>query len=183
MKFCPKCKQVLPLEAFNKNQSKKDGLVGYCKTCMAAYGKTYRAKNITKARKWEKAWRDRNRDSCKKADRRHKLKKLYSLTEAEFSAMIARQLGGCAICGQQFKVSLHTHVDHCHVTKKVRGILCAKCNLMLGHAKDSLALLRQAAEYLEQFPQQKAEEYQTKRQKQKKEKLKSWKYPSNAPQN
>jgi len=42
-------------------------------------------------------------------------------------------------------------VDHCHVSGKVRGLLCSECNLGLGKFKDSLNKLRKAVSYLENF--------------------------------
>lgn len=43
----------------------------------------------------------------------------------------------------------NSHVDHCHATKAVRGILCTSCNWMLGDAKDRPEVLRAGAAYLE----------------------------------
>ncbi len=40
-------------------------------------------------------------------------------------------------------------LDHCHATGAKRGWLCNNCNVMLGNAKDSPAILRKAAEYLD----------------------------------
>ena len=58
------------------------------------------------------------------------------------------QDGRCVAC----RVDLSTtkpNVDHDHATGKVRGILCWHCNLILGHARDSVLTLRALAEYLE----------------------------------
>lgn len=69
--------------------------------------------------------------------------------------LIGQQGGRCAICrvelkpGQQAAGAGTSHVDHDHVTKKIRGVLCHECNLGLGHFGDSPVKLRAAAEYLE----------------------------------
>lgn len=73
----------------------------------------------------------------------------YKLTEDQYQEMFDRQGGMCANC-------LHlpgVHVDHCHETGKVRGILCLDCNVGLGHFRDDPSLLRAAAEYLERHKQ------------------------------
>lgn len=71
----------------------------------------------------------------------------YGLTEAEVDALIAAQNGLCAVC--EVEPSTRLNVDHDHVTKVVRGLLCRSCNLMLGFAGDCAERLRKAADYLE----------------------------------
>ena len=46
--------------------------------------------------------------------------------------------------------------DHCHRTGKFRGWICAKCNSALGLTGDSPSLLRELANYLEEFERDKA---------------------------
>jgi hypothetical protein len=41
------------------------------------------------------------------------------------------------------------HVDHHHVTGKIRGVLCFTCNVALGQLKDDVTLFRKAIDYLE----------------------------------
>lgn len=61
--------------------------------------------------------------------------------------MLAAQGGGCAIC----VVKDATHVDHDHVTGKVRALLCATCNTGLGMFSDNPDILSNAAGYLRRF--------------------------------
>ena len=59
----------------------------------------------------------------------------------------ARQLKECIICGDTQDQQLA--IDHDHRTGAVRGALCSRCNLGLGHFRDEPELLRLAALYLE----------------------------------
>lgn len=75
---------------------------------------------------------------------------LYGITVEEFDALLAAQDGKCAICGvSEFPGrGNRPHVDHCHTTGAVRGILCHFCNLGLGNFRDRPDLLESAAAYL-----------------------------------
>lgn len=74
-----------------------------------------------------------------------KLRRIYGLTSACLQRMLEEQNNMCAICGTHVT---RGHVDHCHSTGKVRGILCNHCNIGLGHFKDSPAALQAAIQYL-----------------------------------
>ena len=52
--------------------------------------------------------------------------------------------GACDICSKVFKTLC---IDHCHITGKIRGLLCSACNIGLGKFKDKPDLLKKAAEY------------------------------------
>ena len=79
------------------------------------------------------------------------LTKTYGITQSTVEKMLESQGGRCAICpktepgGKQGK----WHVDHDHKTGKVRGLLCAGCNLALGVFKDDKEMLKNAIKYLE----------------------------------
>lgn len=72
--------------------------------------------------------------------------KTYGITLEQRNEMIERQDGKCAICSD---VLTTPHVDHCHETNAVRGILCSVCNIGLGYFKDDPTRLHSAIEYLE----------------------------------
>jgi hypothetical protein len=55
----------------------------------------------------------------------------------------------CAICESPLTGGYKVHIDHDHDTNIVRGILCKSCNNGIGFLKDSPAILRKAAIYLE----------------------------------
>ena len=61
--------------------------------------------------------------------------------------------GKCAICGgletrQLYGKIVPLSVDHCHQTGKLRGLLCSKCNAMIGLAKDDPLVLEKAIKFL-----------------------------------
>lgn len=73
----------------------------------------------------------------------------YGMLPGEYNFMLAGQQYRCAICGVGTPGGWGTwHVDHCHVTGRVRGLLCQHCNTGLGHFKDSPEQLSAAIEYL-----------------------------------
>jgi len=91
----------------------------------------------------------RNRSEAgKAASMRARLRK-YGLTLSDYETLLKSQNGCCAACGKDKNTQRDWHVDHCHATGKVRGLLCQRCNLAIGYAKDDPARLRAMAEYLE----------------------------------
>jgi len=96
-------------------------------------------------------WYRKNKDWRKLKDRRVWLKKNYGITPAQYDEMFKAQEGCCAICGTLGGDTQYTRlvVDHSHETKKVRALLCRKCNLMVGYANDKPEILVQGAKYLE----------------------------------
>lgn len=80
------------------------------------------------------------------------LKYLYGITLQDYQNLLTEQAEGCAICGTKHGEETkykRLSVDHNHETKKVRGLLCQRCNFGIGKFRDSAALLRKAAAYLE----------------------------------
>jgi len=75
----------------------------------------------------------------------------YGMSLEEFTDLLAKQGGGCAICGatKGNKKSDRLFVDHDHKTGKVRGLLCSQCNCMLGYSRDKVSNLRRGIQYLE----------------------------------
>jgi Recombination endonuclease VII len=105
-----------------------------------------------------RAWRERMTAEGKMGEikRRYSLVKYY-LTPAKYDAMLVEQNGVCAICklpdpmeGKRLAVD---HDHSCCPGRKscgecVRGLLCSRCNHMLGHSKESEELLQRAIDYL-----------------------------------
>jgi hypothetical protein len=94
------------------------------------------------------------------ASRKHNLKHRYGITEEQYNQMLIEQKYKCKICRQkpdknqtqpdkcQTQPDKPLYVDHCHQTKAIRGLLCHKCNVALGHMNDDPEQLERAADYL-----------------------------------
>lgn len=91
--------------------------------------------------------------SERRKDRR--LKKRYKISIHEYNELLLKQNNCCAICKitieehKKRKGSDHTFaVDHCHITNKIRALLCFKCNMGLGYFNDSIELILLVLDYL-----------------------------------
>lgn len=77
------------------------------------------------------------------------LKKNFGITLDDYNEMLEAQGGVCAICGgEESGRYQYLAVDHDHQTKKIRGLLCHKCNKGIGCLKDSVDVLQSAIRYL-----------------------------------
>jgi hypothetical protein len=77
---------------------------------------------------------------------------MYGLTVEQYEALLERQAGRCAICRTDEPGGRgNWHVDHCHESNAVRGLLCATCNVGLGMFRDDPTRLAAAIAYLKEF--------------------------------
>jgi hypothetical protein len=129
-RLCIKCDRWLPPAAFNRDSNVRDGLSIRCRECRALQQKSAYP---TEARAFAL---------------RH-VRRTYGLEPEQFEAMVRAQTNRCAICSEDMGQGKGRHVDHCHVTGKVRALLCNHCNSALGHAKDNPMTLRAMADYVE----------------------------------
>jgi Recombination endonuclease VII len=157
LKWCPACKQLLPVGDFHKNRRAWDGLYDRCKQCNAAAAATgHRSRGEDpKYREWRRQrgaeWRATAKADgrAQQLNKKYSLKQLYGITLEEYDAILAAQRNCCAICRMRLTGSRAAHVDHDHDTGRVRGILCNNCNNGLGRFRDDPSVLRRAAHYLE----------------------------------
>lgn len=86
---------------------------------------------------------------CPIKRRDYDLYRYYKITLLQYELLLETQLNKCKIC-QVHTDNLNSklHVDHCHTTGKIRGLLCGNCNLGLGSFKDNTKLLEFAITYL-----------------------------------
>lgn len=143
-KKCVICEQILPLSAFSPLPVARLGVRSECRKC---------------ACEKQMAWQDQNPDKVLNV----RLRKKFGITLDEYNDMLAEQGGVCAICGNPPVIANYRKtrrqgrqtvprlvVDHDHVTRKVRGLLCVPCNRGIGFLKDSADIVRFALKYLEE---------------------------------
>lgn len=135
VKWCPRCRAELPRAAFGRNAAAKDGMTAYCRSCHNIVARTNRLLRHGSTRNFH-------------------LKRRYGITAEQFDAMAAAQGGLCLLC----RARPPKHVDHDHLTGKVRGLLCSGCNQGLGNFKDDAVRLRAAADYVERHSWQRVRE-------------------------
>lgn len=120
LRHCWKCDKDLPLDQFGKNKAEIGGLTRICKPCAGDQ------------------------------QRKQRLTAKFGIDEVQYDAMLEKQGGGCAICGNDVSNSEghRLAVDHDHETGEVRGLLCFPCNTSIGHFRDNPEFLKRAAVYL-----------------------------------
>ena len=92
-----------------------------------------------------------NKFNKKKLKSKELLRK-YGIDVDDYDRMVESQNNKCKICGTDEPRGVGGwKVDHCHMTGKVRGLLCNNCNLGLGYFKDNTKSLQAAIEYLNEY--------------------------------
>lgn len=141
--------RLLPLRRkYNKEYSKRPYVIEKARKKNATQKERLRRKRYKKTPEGkiaDKRYREKNKEKTRLRMQRQRLK-MYGLTPETLKAMHEKQGKLCAICSKD--ISEKFHVDHCHETGRVRGLLCTACNMGLGLFKDDSALLRKAIDYL-----------------------------------
>lgn len=116
--------------------------------------KEYYFKNAERLRKKAKKWRKNNKEAKKNSELQNK----YGISVEQFNVMLVEQNGVCAICEQvEQSIDPRTNtvrtlaVDHCHVTGRIRGLLCSHCNRAVGLLKENIKVMKSMISYLERF--------------------------------
>lgn len=70
------------------------------------------------------------------------------ILSGDFERMVAKQESKCAICEKHTDTLV---IDHCHISNRIRNLLCRRCNGMLGMADESKLILQRAIEYIDSW--------------------------------
>ena len=111
--------------------------------------RAYRRANLGKKREYDRARTVQRREPM----RWSWVLKAYGLSREAYERLLEVQKGVCAVCGQEDTLvrrgrQVPLSVDHDHVTRRVRGLLCSSCNRAVGFLKDDPVRCERAAEYL-----------------------------------
>ncbi len=140
---CTKCGELRPLAHFYRKTNGRS--FSRCKGCVAEDKAEYWIKNKNRLSEKYRATRLAVKPSGLTSGREWDLQSRYGMPAYEYDRRLKLQGYKCACCnGPLNKIC----IDHDHQNGKVRGIICRNCNLMLGHAKDSVEVLRKAIKYL-----------------------------------
>lgn len=141
-KQCTKCNQIKLSSDFHKLSKDTKKRRSICKSC---HNKTYRdsyRKNPEKYRNYTSS-RSYRPELKRKANL-----KTFGLTIQEYEEMLQQQESVCAICSEVCSSGKRLAVDHCHLTGKVRQLLCRRCNQSMGKFNDDPVLLQKVVDYL-----------------------------------
>jgi hypothetical protein len=133
---CKVCKKTKTLNNFVKEKGGKH----WSKKCHACVNDRNHERNSN-----DKEFRDRGIETRRRTD----MIRRYGMTPEDKIKMLEEQDNKCKICKSELIDSNSAHIDHDHVSGKIRGILCSSCNRMLGFSKDNPDILRLGAEYIE----------------------------------
>jgi hypothetical protein len=142
LRGCNSCGEIQNIENFNPDSS--GGLKGKCKYCLHLYEQKYHnRKPLSKDDFYHKI------STNDRAERMH-IKKIVRVHNVDFStALELRATKVCEICRKtEDDNGRRLAVDHCHITGKVRGILCNGCNRGIGYLGDDVERLENAIKYL-----------------------------------
>jgi hypothetical protein len=120
------------------------------------YRRKYRLRNSSQERESQKRYRDNNKDKRKNG----MLLWRFNITLEEYQVLFEAQGGVCKICNNPETAKKNKSeelrmlaVDHDHNTGKVRGLLCARCNVQLGHYEKTKPRAQEFENYLEEAVQ------------------------------
>lgn len=163
MKRCPRCKETKPLELFPRDRSRSSGRYPHCKICISEYKGRWlsRPGNKERVRVYSRVHgrlparvaqvANYQKEVMPNGLTRRQLFKLrtkFGLSADAYFAMLSGQKHRCATCRKPFPSRSDVHVDHCHTTGRVRGLLCDFCNRALGLVMDNPATLKRMIAYL-----------------------------------
>jgi hypothetical protein len=147
VKRCARCRAVKPVSCFHFHRRAKDLRHCYCKICNCQLMRLYNATHKSQLSAYNKLRLVRD----PLVHRRIQLRLKYGLSISQFEELVKQQRGRCAICLRPERRNRPLSVDHCHKSKRIRGLLCSNCNTAIGLFHDSVKLITLARDYLKPY--------------------------------
>jgi Recombination endonuclease VII len=153
--------KTIPVVMCTKHPDRRARARAMCASCYVKWfyagDEAYRIKSNARVREWvknnpERAQAIQIKKRAKQtpdSKKRALLKSKYGITLEQFNQMLLDQGGVCALCNQAPASGKCLHVDHCHQTGRVRGLLCHQCNWYLGKVDADPTLLARLQKYSE----------------------------------
>jgi hypothetical protein len=79
-------------------------------------------------------------------ERGYVLKRKFGITIKQYNNLLIAQGNKCGICDKE--LIKRVNVDHDHATQKIRGVLCASCNVSIGLLKENIKILEKAINWV-----------------------------------
>ena len=157
-KICKICGQNKSIQEFSNYSKDGTSTRNQCKACIRVRSRDYN-KAYWKKVSSNQNYRDKENQRLKTWRKRNpfwnlgKLSRKFNLTKTQFAFWYEqtwfKQNGHCSICNVELvKHGKDTCVDHNHLNRQPRGLLCSKCNFAIGLLQDSADLCKKAADYL-----------------------------------
>lgn len=128
VKKCSCCGLEKELINFYPHKNTKDKLRAKCKQCTTTENKE---------------WVENNKDKKKNSHYR----RTYGISYSEVIHRHSVVNNKCEVCAEEKELLA---VDHCHTTGKVRGLLCMRCNLLLGKIEENKDIIFKLFNYLKE---------------------------------
>jgi hypothetical protein len=148
-KLCPSCQVEKPLtDYYYRTIGEKKYPFAYCKPCQRTKSRATKGTNKEHAT----AMREYRKSPQGQLSRFKTRARNLGLAPEEIEKAVkyfVEHDGLCDICKDKVSGRIHNLcIDHCHDRLVFRGLLCFKCNALLGMARDDEQLLLNAIVYL-----------------------------------
>ena len=143
--MCARCNVKKYINEFDVRKDCTRGRCYHCKKCQSVYNSMWAKKHRNRRNAYMRGYRVRNKKTILRKELTRRVVK-FGIRLKDYDAMFVEQKKRCAVCLAKSKRWLC--VDHNHKTGKVRGLLCMKCNLVVGNAFESVRILQNAINYL-----------------------------------
>ena len=142
-KVCTKCHRIYDISQFYNDKRSRDGKRSNCRYCVLTTNKIWQIKYPVHAKEcWKRSYK---KTYTPEVCHRRRMT-THGITNEQYNRLKFFNNGKCHICGNDMLPQ--EHIDHNHITNKVRGLLCLKCNTAIGSFNDDPMIMFRAIDYV-----------------------------------